>query len=66
MRQNQTNADIRKLMSENVVRHWELAEKLGLSESTVSKMFRHELDAKTKAKILEAVKAIIEEHMEEG
>lgn len=49
------NMEIREKVRVEKVRLWQVAEKLGLSDSRFSRDMRHELDEKTKAKVLEII-----------
>lgn len=42
------NEDIRRLIRDNYMRHWELAEQLGISESTLVRKLRKELTTEEK------------------
>lgn len=52
-----SNSDVRTKARENGVRLWEIADKLGISEPTITRKLRRELPADEKQKIL----AIIDE-----
>ena len=52
-----SNLDVRTIAKENGVRLWEIADKLGISEPTITRKLRRELPADEKQKIL----AIIDE-----
>lgn len=51
------NKDIREAIQAAGVRHWQIAERLGIREETLSRSLRKELPPEEKAKIF----AIIEE-----
>ena len=42
------NEDIRKLIKEENLKHWKLAERLGISETTLVRKLRKELNTKEK------------------
>jgi len=52
------NQEIKKAMKEHKVKQWQIAEKLGMSEFTLSRWFRHELPEDKKRMVLEAVAAL--------
>lgn len=52
-----SNLDVRTIAKENGVRLWEIADKLGISEPTITRKLRRELPADEKKKML----AIIDE-----
>ena len=52
-----SNSDVRTKARENGVRLWEIADKLGISEPTITRKLRRELPADEKQRIL----AIIDE-----
>lgn len=52
-----SNSDVRTKARENGVRLWEIADKLGISEPTITRKLRRELPADEKKKML----AIIDE-----
>lgn len=54
------NIDIRTLARVENVRHWRIAEKLGVSEITFSRWLRQELSPEKKEKIRTAIKEIKE------
>ena len=49
------NLEIRQVMKENRLYHYEVAAGLGVSEFTLSRKMRQELDADEKKKILEVI-----------
>ena len=51
------NQKIRELLDAYGVRQWQLAEALGVSEATVYRLLRTELDDQTKEGIVKAVEA---------
>jgi DNA-binding Xre family transcriptional regulator len=52
------NKQIRKAMIENDIRQWELAEKLGIADSSLSRKFRQELFEEEKNRILAIIEAM--------
>ena len=58
------NQDIRDAINEAGVRHWQVAEKMLMSESVFCRMLRRELDDRMKKIILEAVEVVKRENME--
>lgn len=56
----QKNVDIRTTARIADVKHWEIAEVLGVSEITFSRWLRKELSADKKEKIKQAIKQIVE------
>lgn len=52
-----SNADLRKSAKDNGIAFWQIADKLNISEPTMTRKLRRELSAAEKAKIL----AIIDE-----
>lgn len=59
---SRANADIRKQMLDAGVRQWQIAEKLNVSEFTLSRWFRHELPADKKEKVAIAIREIDDDH----
>lgn len=51
------NVEVRAAMKNSGVFQWEIAERLGVSEATVSRMLRHELPPEQKAEILRAIES---------
>lgn len=45
------NEDIRKLIKEECLKHWKLAERLGISDTTLVRRLRKELSTEEKEKI---------------
>lgn len=56
------NKDIRNEAKESGVKLWQIAEKLGLQDSSLSRMLRHELSEEKKSEI----RQIISELKKEG
>lgn len=54
-RVNQANADIKSLLKCNGLFYWQVAEQIGVAESTLLRWLRVELDAERKARIERAV-----------
>ena len=52
------NTDIREVASQSGVKHWQIAEHLGIAEDKFSKMLRKELSQEQKGKILEAIEEL--------
>ena len=52
------NADIRAKAIESEVFLWQIAEKLGISVSTMTRKLRKELDAEQKAKIFKVIEEL--------
>ena len=52
------NADIRNAAKEKKVRHWQLAEELGMSEALFYKKMRHELPLEDKERYLAAIETV--------
>ena len=49
------NSDIRIAAFENGIKHWEIAKKMGIGETTLSRRLRNELPEEEKEKILSAI-----------
>ena len=49
------NEDVKALFKEKNVRQWQVAEALGMHESSLSRTLRKEVDLETKLKIFDAV-----------
>lgn len=60
----QANQDIRAAMNDNGVKFWECAELVGISAGTFSVWMRRELPAEKKAKIFNAINAIVQSRKE--
>lgn len=52
------NLDIRKAIKDANVRHWQVAETLGIAETTFCRMLRKELSAEQKRKTMAAIKGL--------
>lgn len=59
------NVELRKALKENHVYQYELADKMGVSESTLVKRFRKELSVEEKAQILSIIDEIASEREEQ-
>ena len=51
------NVAVRAAMQKNGLFQWEVAERIGVSDSTLSRMLRHELPPEQKADILRAIES---------
>lgn len=56
-----SNIEIRRRAAGAGVRLWQVAEELGLADSSLSRKLRHELPAEEKQKILEIIERLKEE-----
>lgn len=61
MMQEKANLDLRQLMKESGVYFWQLGERWGCNEVTVSRRFRMELPEDKKAEVRRIVQEITEE-----
>ena len=52
------NIEVRTALKEKKVPYWMIAEELGVSENTVTRWMRHELDQETKQRVLDIIAAI--------
>lgn len=52
------NKEIRELAQRKKVRHWQIADYIGISDGTLVKWLRHELPEERAQKIMEAIDAI--------
>lgn len=57
-----SNVDIRNKIRERRLRHYEVAEKIGISETTLCVWLRHELTDERKKRVLEAIEQLNECH----
>ena len=55
---NTSNIDIRNCLKANNIRHWKLAELLGISETTLVRKLRKELPHEEKIKILNILNSL--------
>ena len=55
---SQVNTDFREYAKSKGARFWQIADKLGVSEATFTRMMRHELTAEEKRKMMKAVDEI--------
>ena len=53
------NSELRAIIKNRGVKFWQLADYLGISEATLTRLMRHELDADKVAEILSAVDQIV-------
>lgn len=59
------NEDIRRLIKDVCIRHWKLAERLGISETTLVRKLRKELSTNEKEKIKKEIDKYREEKFNE-
>ena len=59
------NKDIRSLIKDECIKHWQLAERLGISESTLVRKLRKELNTKEKEIIKKEILKLGEERRNE-
>ena len=52
----QANVKIRKALGESMMRHWELADLLGISEATLTRRLRKELPEEEQQRIISIIK----------
>jgi hypothetical protein len=52
------NVDIRKLVKASDIHYWEIADKYGVADVTLSKMLRHELSPEKKERIFKIIKGL--------
>lgn len=50
------NKDIRNLLKEKGIFNWQLADKLGISEATLTRKLRRELPTEEKEKLIKVIK----------
>ena len=55
------NVDVRNYAKSKLVRHWEIADRLGIGENTFCVKLRKELSEETKAEIYEVIDLIVKE-----
>ena len=53
-----SNMDIRNAAKENNVKHWQIAQKIGIGEVTLCRRLRNELPEAEKEKIFNAIYAL--------
>lgn len=53
------NAEIRNTLKENNILQWQLADKLGVSETTLVKKLRYELSKEEKQKIFDIISQML-------
>ena len=56
--ENMQNLDVRNMISDSSLKYWEIAEKLGITDSTFSRKLRKEFSEKEKNKIIEIINEI--------
>lgn len=54
------NEKIRKLLTENRIKYYELANELGIADSSLSRMLRFELSPEKKKQVLDATQRLIQ------
>lgn len=54
------NVEIREAAAKAKVKHWQIAEEMGIHEGVLSRKLRHEVGNEEKEAILKAIKAIQE------
>lgn len=59
------NSDVRQETKHHNVRMWQLADYLGVSEATVTRLLRHELPEEDKTRLLMAINAIAGQNVEQ-
>ena len=59
------NSDIRNKISEFNLKYWEVAENLGITDSTFSRRLRKELPEEEKTKILKVISKLMLENKKE-
>ena len=55
------NIDVRNYAKSKLVRHWEIAEKLGIGENVFCVKLRKELSPEAKSKIIAVIDEIVKE-----
>lgn len=60
-----TNKDLRAFAKEHGVKLWEVADYMQISEPTMTRLMRHELDGKQLERFLQAVESIQLNHDKE-
>ena len=63
---NKANQDIREALEKSDVKHWELAEKYGVSPSVFCVKLRKELKSDEKVKIFTLISQIVDERKVES
>lgn len=59
------NTDVRQAIKGNAVLMWQIAEGLGMADSSLSRKMRQELPPETKQRIYEIIDRIVKEREEE-
>ena len=62
----QANNKIRKALGESRMRHWELADLLGISENTLTRRLRKELPEEEQQRIISIIKKGVAENERYG
>lgn len=57
---DKANQDIRQTAIDKGIKHWQIADKLGIREETFSKMLRKELPEDMKQKVMEVIDKMTE------
>lgn len=60
----QRNTDVRRAIAEAGLHHWELAEKLGISENTLVRWLRYQLPEEKKRLILDTIEREVKKRNE--
>lgn len=60
------NLEIRTTAMQNGIKHWEIADAIGITECHFSRKLRKELPEKEKEKVLNAIRTIIANRKQEG
>ena len=55
------NKDIRRAITDNGLRMWQVADAYGICDGNFSRLLRHELPQETKAQILEIISKLCKE-----
>ena len=58
--QIKANQDVRQAAIQKGVKHWQIADQMGIREEAFSKMLRKELPEETKQKIMEVIEKMTE------
>lgn len=49
------NVDIRIAIAESGLKHWEVAKKIGIDNTSFSRLLRYELDSEKKQRVMNAI-----------
>ncbi len=60
------NDDLRKLAGDNEVKLWEIAEALGITDTSLSKLLRHELTGRKRERVIRIIERLGSERVESG